>query len=109
MNSSLKIITITSVFVLMNSVSYGKNYNSQDFEETANKRQHQRPSFSALDINTDGIVELAEFELHQIPHGDHETVFNMIDTDGDSTITETEFNDHKPPRHKHSKGGESHD
>lgn len=60
----------------------------------------ERPSFTSIDLNGDGAVDLDEFSQHEIPHGDHQTVFSRIDLDGDGVITEQEFTDHKPPRPK---------
>jgi len=62
-----------------------------------------RPSFASLDGNADGEIDFEEFSLHELPHGDHQTVFSDIDSDGDGFISNREFKNHKPPRHpKHS-------
>ena len=58
------------------------------------------PPFSSLDLDGDGLVTLSEFEQHEIPHGDHSTVFSNIDADDDGAITETELTSHKPPRRR---------
>lgn len=60
----------------------------------------QRPEFSSLDLNSDSEISFEEFSSHELPHGDHETIFNNIDTDGSGFISETEFTSHKPPRPK---------
>lgn len=66
-------------------------------EENRGERP-QRPTFASIDINEDGKVDLEEFSEHEIPRGDHETIFNSIDTDGDGIITSDEFDNHKPPQ-----------
>jgi hypothetical protein len=58
------------------------------------------PPFSSLDLNGDSSVTLSEFEQHKIPHGDHSEVFSHIDANDDGAITETEFTNHKPPRRR---------
>ncbi|MBU2881725.1 EF-hand domain-containing protein [Psychrosphaera sp. B3R10] len=63
-----------------------------------------RPQFSTLDLNADGDISFDEFSSHDIPHGDHETVFNNIDADQNGVISEQEFTDHKPPHGKKPKG-----
>ncbi len=60
--------------------------------------QHQRPSFSTIDTNGDGIIELNEFSKQELPNGDYETIFAHIDSDSDGLISEDEFENHKPPR-----------
>lgn len=42
-------------------------------------------------------MTLEEFSQHEIPHGEHEEVFRMIDANGDGQVTEEEFLSHKPP------------
>ena len=58
----------------------------------------ERPSFSSLDINEDGEISFDEFSSHDVPHGDHQTIFDHIDTDGDGIITSDEFENHTPPQ-----------
>ena len=60
----------------------------------------ERPSFTSIDLNGDGEVDMDEFLQHELPHGYHQTVFSLIDGDADGVITEQEFTDHKPPRPK---------
>jgi len=62
------------------------------------KTPHKRPKFSTLDLDANGVITLAEFKQHQIPRGDHLTVFNHIDVDGNGEISEEEFINHRPPR-----------
>lgn len=58
----------------------------------------ERPDFSSLDLDSDGVVTLAEFEQSNVPNNEHATIFGHIDADGDGQITEEEFTSHKPPR-----------
>ena len=60
----------------------------------------ERPTFSSLDLNSDGEVSFEEFSSHDVPRGDHETIFGHIDTDSDGIITSDEFENHKPPQRK---------
>lgn len=73
--------------------------------EHKNEGAHQRPSFESIDANVDGDVDFDEFASHELPHGDHQTVFNLIDTDNNGVISQDEFDNHKPPCPKHAKGG----
>lgn len=59
-----------------------------------NERPPERPSFTALDVNSDGGIDLEEFSANQ------ESVFIRIDTDQDGAISEEEFEAHKPPHPK---------
>jgi hypothetical protein len=54
------------------------------------------PPFSKLDVNGDGKLTLDEFKTHQIPRGDHETVFKGFDVSGDGVVTEEEYKNHRP-------------
>ncbi|WP_426358192.1 EF-hand domain-containing protein [Pseudocolwellia sp. HL-MZ19] len=60
----------------------------------------QRPSFSSIDTNEDGEISLDEFKEHELPMGDHETIFEEMDSDGNNAIDEDEFDSHKPPRRR---------
>ena len=73
---------------------------SDDDSEKGQERGERRgpPAFTELDLDGDGSLTLAEFQQHQIPRGDHETIFNHIDADSDGIITEEEMKNHKPPR-----------
>jgi Ca2+-binding EF-hand superfamily protein len=71
------------------------------------KHKKQRPNFSSLDINSDGVIDFDEFSSHKIPHAVHQTVFNNIDTDDSGQISEEEFKNHKPPRRKKGKDSKS--
>lgn len=64
----------------------------------------QRPSFASLDGDEDGEISFDEFSSHEVPRGDHETIFNHIDADSDGIITEEEFENHKPPQRPKREG-----
>ena len=67
----------------------------------------ERPSFSSIDVNGDGTIELDEFSMQKLPDGDHQTLFTHIDSNSDGLISEDEFKNHKPPGMK--KKGQSRD
>ena len=67
--------------------------------EQGQRPQGGPPQFSSIDSDGNGEISFDEFSAQEIPHGDHQTVFNDMDTDGDGVVTETEFSNHKPPRH----------
>lgn len=76
-------------------------YSDSDSEKGQNRGERRGPpAFTELDLNGDGSLTLAEFQEHQIPRGDHETIFNHIDADADGVVTEEEMKNHKPPRRK---------
>jgi len=62
--------------------------------------KHQRPSFATLDSNSDNHIDFDEFSTQEIRGGDHQTIFDSIDSDGDGKVSEQEFNSHKPPRRR---------
>ena len=47
----------------------------------------QRPSFESVDSNEDGDIDFDEFSSHTLPHCDHQTVFNSIDTDSNVILS----------------------
>lgn len=53
-----------------------------------------KPNFNTLDTNADGLVSFSEFSQVPAPHGDAQTAFNRIDTDGSGDITQAEFDAH---------------
>jgi len=82
----------------------------------ANKKPHgdgdrpQRPSFASIDANADSNIDIDEFSLHDLPFGDHQTVFDNIDSDNNGLISQEEFENHKPPRpHAKDLKGNKHD
>ncbi len=68
-----------------------------------NNKPPPRPSFSSLDINSDSDMDFEEFSAHTLPFGDHQTVFDKIDTDNNGVISQAEYENHKPPRPKKNK------
>lgn len=79
------------------------------FSFTEAKKNHppregkgERPSFTALDLNSDGGIDFEEFTSKAPPSGDHQAVFLTIDSNDDGVIDEQEFINHKPP-HKNTK------
>ena len=58
-----------------------------------------------VEIEINGNLDFDEFASHELPHGDHQTFFNLIDTDNNGVISQDEFDNHKPPCPKHAKGG----
>lgn len=68
----------------------------------ANQRDSQRPmgppNFASLDLDGSEGITLDEFKEQTLPFGEHEEVFNTIDSDKDGVITKQELTDHKPPR-----------
>ncbi len=86
--------------VVLFSVMYASVF-AEPFKGRSGPEGHRGPPpFSSLDMDGNGLVTLTEFEQHDIPHGDHTTVFNDIDADGDGAISETELTSHKPPRRR---------
>jgi len=75
--------------------------------QAAEEHSHQKPAkpdFSTLDLNVNGEIDFDEFSSHEIPMGDHQTVFEHIDADSNGVISEEEFANHKPPRRNEHKG-----
>lgn len=58
----------------------------------------ERPSFSSIDLDGNGEVSFDEFSSHEIPFGEHQTIFDHIDSDQNGSITQEEFENHKPPQ-----------
>ncbi|MEG3756044.1 EF-hand domain-containing protein [Psychromonas arctica] len=56
------------------------------------------PQFSSVDTNGDGELTFDEFSNQEIPHGDHQAVFDDMDSDGNGVVSENEFSNFKPPR-----------
>lgn len=57
----------------------------------------QRPSFASLDTNGDTDIDFDEFSAQELPFGDHQTIFDEIDTDNNGVLSQAEFANHKPP------------
>lgn len=56
------------------------------------------PAFSSIDSDGNGEIDFDEFSSQEIPHGDHQTIFDQMDSDGDGVVSEEEFKSHRPPR-----------
>lgn len=74
------------------------------FSQTPAQAQEQNrgrpgppPAFSSIDINGDGEVDFDEFSQQDLPSGDHQTIFDEIDSDSNGVISKTEFKNHRPP------------
>ena len=58
------------------------------------------PAFSSIDVNGDDEINFEEFSQQELPHGDHQTIFNEIDSDNNGVISKTEFKSHRPSAKK---------
>ena len=47
------------------------------------------PAFSSIDVNGDDEINFEEFSQQELPHGDHQTIFNESDNNG--VLSKTEF------------------
>ena len=93
----IKQLLILSALIALSSQVQAKN-------QRANQdREHSRPEFSSIDTNEDGDIDFDEFSSHDIPHGDHQTVFESFDTDNNGIISTEEFENHKPPQRQRNK------
>ncbi|MGJ8680310.1 EF-hand domain-containing protein [Paraglaciecola sp.] len=95
-----KTLTLISISLLFSFAVLAQGGEGQHHKKGEKPEHKQRPSFSTLDTNSDGAIEIDEFSSYPIPHGEHTTVFANIDTDGDSEISQVEFESHKPPHRK---------
>lgn len=95
MNTQFKFLTLV-VFGLTTLFSQveAKGDNSD------RKGHRERPSFVSIDTDSNNEISFEEFSAHEIPFGDHQTIFNSIDSDSDGLITLEEFENHKPPQRK---------
>jgi hypothetical protein len=93
-NKVIGIVLLVSV--MSGSAMAGKH-------EKNNKGHHEKPSFSSIDENGDGLIAFEEFSLLTLPRGDHKTVFSDIDSDNNNEISEEELNNHKPPQKRKAK------
>ena len=90
---------ITRISALILMITFSASAMAGGYHHHKNRHQDP-PSFSTLDKDGNGWIELSEFSQHQIPHGYHEQVFNNIDADSDGLISESELTSHKPPHLK---------
>lgn len=77
--------------IALSNQAFAKNKQSDE-------NKPPRPDFSTIDTNKDGDIDLDEFSSLRLPFGDHQTVFDSIDTDNNGIISNEEFKNHKPPR-----------
>lgn len=89
MKNNFKIVLITTLFVGIVACSHA--------EKRQSPSRSERPDFSSVNSDRNGYIDFEEFSVQTLPGGDHQTVFDSMDTDSDGKITEQEFNDHKPP------------
>tara|TARA_R110001592_G_scaffold224287_3_gene479904 strand:+ start:256 stop:543 length:288 start_codon:yes stop_codon:yes gene_type:complete len=85
------------LLVLALSVGFmGQSYAANS--EQGRGPQGGPPAFSSIDSDGNGEIDFDEFSSQEIPHGDHQTIFDEMDSNGDDVVSEDEFNNHKPPR-----------
>lgn len=68
--------------------------------DSGRKGHKERPSFTSLDTDSSDSISFEEFSAHEIPRGDHQTIFDNMDSDNDGVITVEEYENHKPPQRK---------
>ncbi|MGK0517315.1 MAG: Ca2+-binding EF-hand superfamily protein, partial [Gammaproteobacteria bacterium] len=83
--------TLATVAIL--SIAFSANVAARGGENPPEK-----PDFSTIDTDGDGVISFEEFSAKKPPHGDAQTIFDSIDADGNGEISEQELSDHKPPR-----------
>lgn len=94
-NSSVKLLALCCLIGMSLSLSaHAQERGGRDMPK------HERPEFSALDLDGDGSVSYAEFEQSEVPNNEHATIFGHIDADGDGVFSEQEYTSHKPPGRK---------
>jgi len=59
-----------------------------------------RPSFVAIDINSDGVIDFDEFSSRPLPKKRQHRIFSKIDKDNNGVISKAELINHKPPKRK---------
>lgn len=92
-----------AILVALVSLTFASSITLAQGNNDHERPKRERPSFTSIDLNQDGMVELDEFEQHDIPFGDHQTVFDRIDSNADGVIDEEEFTSHKPPHRRKSR------
>jgi hypothetical protein len=91
MHNYSKLVLAITLIISTSSVVQANN-------ERSKNGPPQRPSFESIDVNEDGNIDFDEFSSKELPHGDHQTVFDMIDADNNGIISNEEFVNHKPPQ-----------
>lgn len=94
MNNYTKLILAITLTISTVSMVHAQN------DDRSRNGPPQRPSFESLDTNEDGDIDFDEFSSSEIPHGDHQTIFDMIDADNNGVLSNDEFVNHKPPQRK---------
>ena len=69
-------------------------------QEQSRDRPGSPPAFSSIDVNGDDEISFDEFSQQVLPHGDHRTIFDHIDSDTNGIISKTEFKNHRPSAKK---------
>lgn len=87
-----KLILAITLIISTSSIVHAQN------DERSKNGPPQRPSFESLDTNEDGDIDFDEFSSQEIPHGDHQTIFDLIDADNNGVLSNDEFVNHKPPQ-----------
>jgi hypothetical protein len=98
----MKICKIKTVGLLGLCLALSGNAFANESKE--GKKRPKPPKFETLDVNENGEVDFEEFSVLKFRRGDMQTIFNKIDTDGSSTITQEELKAHKKSR----KGSKKH-
>jgi Ca2+-binding EF-hand superfamily protein len=91
--SSNTIIAITLFLTALTQANAGNNPHPQ-------KKPPPRPSFSTIDINSDGYIDFKEFSSQKAPREDHQKIFDKIDKDDNGVISKAELMNQKPPKKK---------
>ncbi len=94
------------VVVLLSLASASMAFERMNSEGRQSGERRGPPAFADLDLDADGVLTFAEFEQHKIRRGDHATLFNRVDQNGDGSILEDEWSSHKPPRGRGGERGE---
>jgi hypothetical protein len=87
-----KLILAITLIISTSSIVHAQN------DDHSKNGPPQRPSFESLDTNEDGDIDFDEFSSQEIPHGDHQTIFDLIDADNNGVLSNDEFVNHKPPQ-----------
>ena len=91
MNNYTKLILAITLVISSVSIVHAQN------DDRGRNGPPQRPNFESLDTNEDGDIDFDEFSSQEIPHGDHQTIFDLIDADNNGVLSNDEFVNHKPP------------
>jgi Ca2+-binding EF-hand superfamily protein len=92
MKLSIKKLITMALFIAVSSQTFAKNKPSNE------DRPPNRPTFVSIDANEDGDIDFDEFSANELPHGDHQTVFDSMDSDNNGVISTEEYENHKPPQ-----------